>query len=103
MSVRSLLPLNVRIRVERVVLDHLEQRTKIVLRGLRIMKNISALLAVDLGDTIEERTLQAECHWSVRVDDRVTSFPDIDVEDLLLVHLGGGGVRADGCDKPRDS
>lgn len=64
------------------------------------MKNVSALLVVDLGDTVEEGGLEAQGHWCLWVDDGVACFADVDGQDLLLVDLGGARVRADGCNEP---
>ena len=64
------------------------------------MKDISTLLVVDFGDTVEERGLKAQGHWCLGMDDGFACFADVDGQDLLLVDFGGAGVGADSCDEP---
>lgn len=90
----------VRISIQRVPLDNLEQRTNVVLRRLRILKNIANLLVVDTGNTKEQAALEAKCHWRFWVDDSIACFLHIDVQDLLLVNLDARGLRANSRDKP---
>ena len=47
-GVLSILPLNIWFGVKRVALDDLEESAEIVLCGLRIVKNVSTLLVIDL-------------------------------------------------------
>lgn len=95
-----ILPLNVLISIQRICLHDLEQRAKVILSRLGVVEDVSALLVVNLGDTVEEGGLEAQGHWCLRMDDGVAGFANIDGQDLFLVDLGGGGVCADGGDEP---